>query len=458
MEETKKIDWKPEDNNYLNKVFKKIDIVIAFAIIFTPLITTFFCLFGVDIDFLNTQLIIYIIYLLTKMVSVSLNLRFIKFRKLDVLEILALSLFLMLCVTELINAPISFNFIFTLGYFLIFIVFTKIDKKYYKALLYSFILTIALCSLMGVCDLNNRYIPGFVGYVFPMTMQFQNPNYSGYITAMAILLCIFVLHKYKTKAEQIVFWIVYTFLNVCLFINGCFSAETAMFFGELFLLVYLWIKNKKCPWLLLICMAISIGSSFVWLRGYSTSGANYMFEALSVIDNNLKTTLVKDISTFFDKLFGTGVIEYVPGSDGWGRAGSKELAFQEITASSKSVFFGYGITYNNNVLVHNVPLQIWLEYGLINLLLYVSILVVLIVRMFKTGFTSYNIFIIATLIAALVICHYFGCLEPYSFSYFVCILAVLSRDINEKWAQRKEAKKTQKNENIENEELKLQEK
>ena len=42
-------------------------------------------------------------------------------------------------------------------------------------------------------------------------------------------------------------------------------------------------------------------------------------EALAVIDNNLGTTLAKDVSTFFDKLFGTGVIEKVAGSvwTGW---------------------------------------------------------------------------------------------------------------------------------------------
>lgn len=440
MEETKKLNWKPEDNNYLNKVLDVINLVLAFSIVFAPLLTSLICLLGADIDFLNVQLIIYAFYIMTKIISISLNLRFFKFRKLDLLEILATSLFLMLLITEIINAPIEFNFIFTLGYFVIFVIFRKVDKKYYKALLYSFLLTIAVCSIMGVCDLKNSYMPGFDEETYPMSLQFFNPNYSGYITTMAILLCIYVLTKFKTKWEQIVFWTVYVVLNCCLFVNGCYSAEFAMFIGELFLLLYLWIKNKKCPWVILICMILSIGASFIYVHGYSSSRANFMYESLAVLDHNFKTTLVKDVSTFFDKLFGTGIIESISGADGWGRAGAKQLAWREITASSHSIFFGYGILYNNNVLVHNVPLQIWLEYGIINLLLYASILVVLVVRLIKTKFTSYNIFMIAIMIAVIVICHYFGCLDPYSFTYFTCLLSILAREINEKWRARKENK------------------
>ena len=446
MEETKKIDWKPEDNNYLNKVLDTINLGLAFAIIFAPLLTSLICLLGVKIDFLNVQLIIYAFFIMTKIISFSLNLRFFKFRKLDLIEILAISLFLMLCVTEIINSPIEFNLVFTLGYFLIFLIFRKVDKKHYKALLYSFILTIAVCSIMGLCDLKNNYMPGFDEIAYPMSLQFFNPNYSGYITTMAVLLCIFVLFTYKKKWEQIVFWIAYVVLNVCLFVNGCYSAEFAMFIGELFLLLYLWIKNKKCPWVVLICMLISIASSFVYVHGYSSSNANFMFESLAVIDNKFGTKLVLNVSTFFDKIFGTGIIEFVPGANGWGRSKAIRLAWREITASSHSVLFGYGILYNNNVLVHNVVLQIWLEYGIINLLLYASILVVLLIRLIKTKFTSYNIFMIAVMIAVIGICHYFGCFDLYSFTYFSCLLSILAREINEKWKARKDRIKLEKEE------------
>ena len=47
---------------------------------------------------------------MTKMVSISLNLRFFKFRKLDVLEVLGISLLVMLCITEIINRPFIYSF------------------------------------------------------------------------------------------------------------------------------------------------------------------------------------------------------------------------------------------------------------------------------------------------------------------------------------------------------------
>lgn len=431
MKEKVKLNWKEEDNEKINAVFRKTNLILAFCIILSPLITSLICLLGVTIDMPNVLLIIYIVFILAKILSFCMNWRFIRFRKLDILEILGIALLVMLCITEIINAPLSLTFIFTLGYFFIFIIFFKVDKKYYKALLYTFILTIAVCSIMGICDLNNSYMPGFLDYAYPMALQFYNPNYSAYITVMAILMTIYVLSKYKSVAEQIIFWIVYAVLNVALFINGCFSAETAMFIGELFLLIYLWIKNKRCPYLILACLLISIASSFVWIKGVSTSCANYMFECLAFLDGKLGTTLTKDVSTFFDKLFGTGVIDKVAGSDGWERDDLKVKAWRAITASPKSLFFGYGITYNNNIRVHNVILQIWLEYGIINLGLYLAIWVVLLVRLFKTKFSNYNIYLIALMISVVLVCYYFGCLEKYSFTYFICFFTIFVKFINE---------------------------
>jgi len=90
--------------------------------------------------------------------------------------------------------------------------------------------------------------------------------------------------------------------------------------------------------------------------------------------------------------------------------------------------------------VHNVALQIWLESGFVCLALYLSILVILTVRMFKTKFSSHNIYMIAMMIAVVLVCHYFACLEPYSFTYFMCLLTVSAKAVNEKYKARKEIK------------------
>lgn len=432
MEKNQSVTWKPEDNAYLNRIFAILNLVMAYIIILAPIITSAFCLLGMKMDVLNVYIIFYLLFILVRIFYISINFRFIKFRKLDLLEILGLSLLAMLFISALINHAINGSFMFIVGYFFVFLTFTRIDKKYYKALLYTFVLTITVCSIMGICDLHNDFMPGFVKNTFPMSLQFYNPNYSGYITVMAVLMCIYILCNYKKVAEQIVFWISFIVLNIALFINGCFSAETAMFVGELFLLIYLWIKNKKCPVMVLGFLLISIASSFVWIKGISTSGANYMYESLAVIDGKLHTHLVKDVSTFFDKLFGTGIIEGVAGSDGWDRSNLKAKAWKEITSSPVSFLFGKGAGYNYDILVHNVFLHSWLEFGLINVLIYIAILVVLIVRLFKSKFSNHNVYLFTLMLAVVVVCHYFGCLDPYSFTYYICFLAVFAKDVNGK--------------------------
>lgn len=432
METKTKLVWKEEDNAGVNNILKFMDVILAFCMVLTPLITSAFCLVGATIDVPNLLLILYCFYFFIRFFSLALNWRFIRFKKPDIVTILTYALCVMIFVTEVINSAFCLNTLFKYGFIITFLTFYKLEKKYYKSILYTFILTIAVCSIMGVCDLNNSYMPGFVEITYPMSLQFWNPNYSAYITVMAIIMTIYVLSKYKSKLEQVVFWIAYVVLNVALFINGCFSAETAMFIGELFLLIYLWFTNKKCPYVILICLGISIASSFAWVKGYSTSNANYMFETLSFLDGKLGTKLTKNVSTFFDKLFGTGIIERVAGSDGWERGDLKVKALSEIFASPKSILFGYGVLYNNNIRVHNVFLQIWLEYGLVNIALYVSIWVIWVVRFIKTKPKSYNLYLTTLLMVTILVSHYFGCLEVYSFTYFMCFVAVFVSEINRK--------------------------
>lgn len=455
MEKTK-LNWKKEDNDYLNKVFDVVNICYVMVIILAPLITSAFCLIGLEMDVLNVYLIACFLYVLTKIVYYSINFRFIKFRKLDLLEIFGIALLAMFLISSIINIGFLFNkgshlatFVIVLNFFFVFLAFYRLDKKYYTLLLYTFVFTITACSIMGMCDLHNKFMPGFVETTFSMSLQFMNSNYSAYITVMAVMLCIYIIHNHKKLWQQIMFWSCLVVLNVALFINGCFSAETAMFVGELFLIIYLWIKNKKCPWQMLICLGVSFCSSFVWIKGVSTSNANYMFEALGVIDNKLGTHLLYDISSFFDKIFHTGAVGGVAGADGWDRDALTQAAFREITSNAKMFLFGGGAGYNYDIRVHNVYIQIWLEYGILNLLLYLAILTVLVIRLFKTKFSSHNVFLFAAMLAVVVVCHYFGCLDPYSFTYYVCLLAVCTRGVNEKYVEKQKLIEKGKTDDIE---------
>jgi hypothetical protein len=129
MEETKKLNWKPEDNNYLNEVFDKLNLILAFVIILAPIITSLLCLVGLEMDFKNCLLIVYIVFVIMKIISISVNFRFFKFRKLVLLEILSIALLLMLCISEIVNSPIDAQFIFILGYFFVYLIFSKLDKE-----------------------------------------------------------------------------------------------------------------------------------------------------------------------------------------------------------------------------------------------------------------------------------------------------------------------------------------
>ena len=96
-------------------------------------------------------------------------------------------------------------------------------------------------------------------------------------------------------------------------------------------------KNGKFISKAFIVFAVLV--AFFALLGFNeetneTSNANYMFEGLAVIDNNLGTNLLENVSRFFDKLFGTGVITSVSGSDGWDRADLKTETIKLIISST----------------------------------------------------------------------------------------------------------------------------
>ena len=441
------IHWSPEDNKYLNNVLGRFNLVLAFIVILSPIIASFFCLIGVELDVLNVYIVVIFLYVASKIIDLSLNWRFIRFKKKDIFIYLFCGIFAAVLLASIVVDKVTFDLFLRFSLFVVVLIFWKVDKKHYRKLLYTFVITISVCSVMGLCDMHNAYMPGFNANSYPMSLQFFNPNYSAYITVMAIIFCMYIICHYKTIAEQIIFWICYIVLNVAFFINGCFSAETALFVGELFLIIYLWIKNKKCPWIILLFTGISIVTSFIRIDDVSTSGACYLYESLAVIDNKLGTHLLKDISTFFHNIFGTQISDHVAGSDGWDRTNLMAGAIRAIFASPRSFIFGNGSGFNYQIRVHNVYVQMWLEYGVITLAVYLTMLVWIAVRMFKTGFSKYNIFHVVMLFVTMCISQWFGCLEEYSFSYYLMFLTVFAKIVYEKHLE-KQAEIKPENENV----------
>ena len=420
-----------ESDKAINRIFERIIVVLAFMQILSPIITSLFCLVGIEMDMLNIMLLVMIAYMLVAVLKFSFNLIFMRWTKPALFKILAWVLIGWLILVALVNGTINYTFIFYICYIACFCMFVKLDKKYYKSMMYAFVIQLTICSIMGLIDPMNHFMPGFMDKSLPMALQFANPNYSSYVIAFAIMLSLYIILNYKKPWEQVVFWICYVILNFTMFLNGCYSGEFGVFVAELFLIIYLWIKNKKCPWQIIVCFAISVAISFMILLypdvwAVSSASSNFLFESLSIFDNFFGTNLLEFVSKL---IYGSeGAITFVEGSDGWGRSGLLSDALALCVSSPSAFIFGYGAGKNYETLVHNVYIQIWIECGIVGLGLYIALLVVFAINFIKNMRKDNHVFLFTILAMFALIIHNLGCLESYSFIYFVMLFAILYKN------------------------------
>ena len=422
-----------EKDKAMNKIFERIIVVLAFMQILSPLITSLCCLIGIQMDMLNVMLLVMISFLIVEVLHLSFNLIFIQWKKPNLFQIFAMIMALWLILVALVNNAVNFTFIFYLCYMLCFVMFVKIDKKHYKWLMFVFIFVMTICSIMGLIDPLNNFMPGFSKRYFPMSLQFANSNYASYVTALAILLCMYVIKNYNKIWEQIVFWICFAILNFTIFVNGCYAGEFAVFIAEFFLLLFYWIKNKKCPWKIIGCFAISVIMSFAFILfpniwAASSASANFFYESLAIMDNIFGTTFLRDSSI----LFSGKEIEKVLGADGYDRGSYVSDIWGYVFHSPLTFLFGYGAGKNYEVLVHNVYLQMLLEIGFIGLALYLTLIVLFAIAFIKNlrKLDDNKIFLFAIFATFVLIIHNFGPLESYSFIYFMMLFAVLYKNRN----------------------------
>ena len=430
-----------ESDKKINRIFERVIVVLAFMQILSPIITSFFCLVGIEMDVLNMMLLVMISYMLVAILNFSFNISFMTWKKPDLFKIIGWCLIGWIILVALVNGTINYTFIFYTCYIACFCMFVKVDKKYYKPMMFVFVIQLTICSIMGLIDPMNKFMPGFSGRSLPVSLQFMNPNYSSYVLVLAAMLCVYVIFNYKKVWQQVVFWICYPVLLFVLFLNGCYSGEFALFIGLLFLIIYYWIKNKKCPWQILVCLAIAIGSSF-WFEiypnalGVSSASANFFFESLAIIDGYFDTNILEWVTTVV--LGKEQAITSVAGSDGWGRAGLLSEALANCCSSVSAFIFGFGAGKNYETLVHNVYIQIWLECGFVGLVLYVSLLVIFVKTFIKNMRKDKHVFLFTILGMFILIIHNLGCLESYSFIYFVMLFAILYKNANKKKTENSE--------------------
>ena len=450
-----------ESDMKINRIFEKIIVVLAFMQILSPIITSFFCLIGIEMDVLNMMLLVMISYILVSILSFSFNISFMSWKKPALFKILGWCLIGWIILVALVTGAINYTFIFYTCYIACFCMFVKIDKKYYKSMIYAFVIQLTVCSIMGLLDPGNSFMPGFSNRSFPMSLQFMNSNYASYVLAFAVMFCVYILVNYKKLWEQVVFWICYVILVFIMFLNGCYSAEFAIFIGMLFLVVFFWIKNKKCPWEILTCLVVAIGTSF-WFVIYpnamqvSTANANFFYESLAVFDGFFDTHLLEFVTT---GVYGKEkAITTVAGADGWGRSGLLGDAIALCFSSVSSFVFGYGAGKNYETLVHNVYIQLWVECGIIGVFLYVALIVVFAINFIKNIKNDNQIFLLTILSMFVLIIHNLGCLESYSFIYFVMLFAVLYKNSKkEKIEEAIEKEETAKVENSQEQTQNVQE-
>ena len=363
--EVKKLADTLDDNLFSDKNFKKAYIVYAFWMILSPILTILTSIIGLNLPYYSHMMLASVLFMVTKVMEWVFNFRNLKLKKPDLIQLLLASLCLWFVLVSLIVDSININFIMGLCYFIFFVNFCNVDKKWYKPLAMIFVAELVISSILGLFDLQTEWVPGFDRDTYAMSMQFLNPNWSGFVVIIAAIACLWLLFDAKKVWQKTLYFIGYIIMIIGLFIGGSYAPEVSLFLCELALIIYLWIKYKKCPWWILSALLSTIYISFaVWwvpnFRVVSTAQENFFYESLGVIDNNLNTHLVRDVSDFFDKLFGWSKKDFILGSDGWSRSTLTADAINAIFASPKSFIFGYGSGFIYDVRVHNVYLVLWM--------------------------------------------------------------------------------------------------
>ena len=443
--DTKKLTDSLDDRLFSDKIFKKVYVFYAFWLVVSPVVETICQTVGLKFIVMFQIMLIATLFAITKFFELIFNFRNINIKNKTIIDLLLVCLFVWFLISSAVNSAFNVNFFLGICYFLCFVLFVSIDKRFYKTLAIVFVCEMVFNTILGLIDLENNIVPGFEENEFEMSMQFRNPNWAGFVVIIAEILCLWFIYDSEKSLQKASYFLAFIVLTIGLFVGGSFAPEMSFYLCELALLIYLWIKNKKCPWLILSAFLTSIFISFaVWFvpvfRRVSTANANFFYETLAMIDGKLGTNLVEGVSTFFDKLFGWGVMTEVPGSDGWGRGDLNAQAYKAIFASAKSFIFGYGSAYIYTIRVHNCFLVMWLEFGIVGILLFLAIIAMLLVRFVKIKKTDCIVFLFSALVM-LLFDSLFCCIEPYCFPFFVIFSAIIYKQLYSK--ELKEAKQKQ---------------
>lgn len=434
MTENKTLAEKLDDNLFSDKNFKRIYLVLGYWLILSPLLETIFYSFGLAIEVLTQVYLVASMFIITKGLELLFNFKKINFKNKKIVYWLVWGMFVWLVFISIINKSINSYFFIACSYCILFALFVNLDKKSYAWLLKVFAIEMIIDTIMGLIDLNDSFIPGFDRWEYAMSMQFSNPNWSGFVMIIAGMALLWLIENSSIIWQKALWLAGFSILVFGLFVGGSYAPEFTLFLGEIAVLIYLWIKNKKCPVWILSAFLITVLSSFaVWFFPVfikrTTANANFFYESLAVVDGKLKTHFVENISKFFNKIFGWNSIVGVAGSDGWGRNDLLSESFRIIFSDAKSFFIGQGSGFcYGGPRVHNCYVVMWLDIGLPEMLMYVGVLVCFIVRFIKVQKSEKIVFLFITFLVMLFE-QLFCCIEVWCFSFYVVLLAVLYKEL-----------------------------
>ena len=389
-----------------------INFLFALWIATMPLVHSFFDLIGINkqligINFDIPMQIVFvgIFYLLYQLFKTVFTFNFLELKnslskcfKKKYTYIL-LSIILLIFISTLINGFHAYT-LFYIGIIVIFHCVYNLDKFQLKKFINVSIFVTAITCTMGLLDPFGNFMPGFTGELsFPLSNQYLNPNYVGYLVAMCLAIVILKLFYAKDIKNYILYGLIFGIYSLYIFMNASFVPITGVFFILVVLIVFFWIKNKKFPFKLLYLFLIYASFAFIVelipnINSYRTCGFNYYLEFIAVFDNIFGT----DILSIFN-------IERIAGADGWDR---DNLALQTLIKLSPfngnivHFFFGYGALGIVGIAPHNVYLCLWFDYGIFAMLLLLVLQICYFIKFFKSEKTDMLIILSTTLLIMMV--------------------------------------------------------
>lgn len=412
----------------VKKIKDIINLILAMFITLTPVITIFLNIIGVSVRI--HQLFqafgwMYMIFLPLVIVYFFMHKNFLallleKIKKLPI--ILAISLYTLMMISCIATDTFNVFLLYFIVYLFIFISVITLDEKYEGLLVNTLIVTITFVSLLGIIDPTQKFIPGFDTDSYPLSMVFYNPNYSGYLIGMLAILNVWMLATTQDKKQKIISVIAYIVFNINIFMNGSFAPITFMILSIFCMVLFLWIKNRRCPTKVLTLLLCIIPFIFLVdlipnINDYRTCDYNYFLECIAVLDNMLGTKMLR--------MFG---ISSITGADGWNRDELQAKAMAEIFGSAKTFIFGNGAGGNFEFTPHNSFICLWLNFGLLPTLIYYAINIYLVVRFFQLKKNTHLIGYISANVGYLLMLMT-GDLIEYSFCFHMILLAITFRKV-----------------------------